>query len=108
MEARIIELGDLVGRAQVVDPSTLAHERISFGSTVTLVDTDTDEELNYTIVGSQESNPEQGLISIQSPLAKLLLGKEEGDEVVANLPSGKKNYDIEEVKYIEIVISGKK
>ena len=108
MEARIIELGDLVGRAQVVDPSTLAHERISFGSTVTLVDTDTDEELSYTIVGSQESNPEQGLISIQSPLAKLLLGKEEGDEVVANLPSGKKNYDIEEVKYIEIVISGKK
>ena len=105
MEARISELGDLVSRAQVIDPSTLSHKRISFGSTVTLLDRATDEELTYTIVGSQESNPDKGLISIQSPLAKLLLGKEEGDEVVANLPSGKKEYDIEEVGYREIEIS---
>lgn len=108
MEARILDLGDLIGRAQVVDPSTLPHQRVSFGSSVTLTDTETGEELVYTIVGSQESNPEQGLISIQSPLAKLLLGKEEGDEVNANLPSGKKKYDIEEVRYVEIVISGRK
>jgi len=104
MEARIIELGDLVSRAQVVDPSTLQHQRISFGSTVTLTDVDTDETLTYTIVGGQESNPEQGLISFQSPLAKLLLGKEEGDDIRANLPSGKKHYEIEEVFYREIVI----
>jgi transcription elongation factor GreA len=104
MEARIIELGDLVGRAQVVDPSTLPHQRISFGSTVTLTDLESDEEITYTIVGSQESNPDQGLISIQSPLARLLMGKEEGDEVNANLPSGKKQYEIEEVKYQEIII----
>ena len=108
MEARILDLGDLIGRAQIVDPSTLPHQRVSFGSSVTLTDTETGEELVYTIVGSQESNPEQGLISIQSPLAKLLLGKEEGDEVNANLPSGKKKYDIEEVRYVEIVISGRK
>ena len=105
MEARISELTDLVGRAQVVDPSTLPHQRISFGSTVTLIDVDTDEELTYTIVGGQESNPEKGLISFQSPLAKLLLGKEEGDDVRANLPSGKKHYEIEVVEYREIVIS---
>jgi len=104
MEARISELGDLVGRAQVVDPSTLPHQRVSFGSTVTMTDQETEEEITYTIVGSQESNPERGLISIQSPLARVLLGKEEGDEVTANLPSGKKQYDVEEVKFQEIII----
>ena len=104
MEARINELGDLVGRAQVVDPSTLAHERISFGSTVTLIDIDTDEEMTYTIVGGQESNPDKGLISIQSPLARQLMSKEEGDEISIQLPSGKKKYDIEEVSYKEINI----
>ena len=102
MEARITELTDVVGRAQVIDPSTLAHERISFGSTVALIDQDTDEEVRYTIVGGQESNPGKGLISINSPMAKILLGKEEGDEVSISLPAGKKMYDIEEVSYIEI------
>jgi len=104
MEARISELTDLVGRAQVVDPATLAHARISFGSTVELIDQSTDEEVTYTIVGGQESNPSKGLISIQSPLAKALLGKEEGDEVSMTLPAGKKTYDIEEVSYVEINI----
>jgi len=104
MEARIAELTDVVGRAQVVDPSTLAHERISFGSTVLLIDQATDEEIKYTIVGGQESNPTKGLISIQSPMARALIGKEEGDEVELVLPSGKKTYDIEEVSYEEIVL----
>jgi len=104
MEARISELTDVVGRAQVVDPATLAHTRISFGSTVELVDQKTDEELAYTIVGGQESNPSKGLISIHSPMAKVLLGKEEGDEVSISLPAGKKMYDIEEVSYVEIVL----
>ena len=104
MEARIAELTDVVGRAQVIEPSTLAHVRISFGSTVELIDQGTDEELTYTIVGGQESNPSKGLISIQSPMAKALLGKEEGDEVSMSLPAGKKMYDIEEVSYVEINI----
>ena len=104
MEARIAELTDVVGRAQVVDPSTLAHARISFGSTVLLIDQNTDEEIKYTIVGGQESNPTKGLISIQSPMARALIGKEEGDEVELVLPSGKKTYDIEEVLYEEINI----
>lgn len=102
MEARITELTDVVGRAQVIEPATLAHERISFGSTVELIDQDTDEEVRYTIVGGQESNPSKGLISINSPMAKVLLGKEEGDEVTMSLPSCKKMYDIEEVLYVEI------
>jgi len=102
MEARITELTDVVGRAQVIDPSTLAHERISFGSTVELINQNTDEEVVYTIVGGQESNPSKGLISIQSPMARALMGKEEGDEVELVLPTGKKIYDIEEVSYVEI------
>jgi len=104
MEARITELTDVVGRAQVVDPSTFAHDRVSFGSTVVLIDQDTDEEVKYTIVGGQESNPQTGLISIQSPMARALIGKEEGEEVELALPSGRKTYDIEEICYEEIVL----
>jgi len=99
MEARINELTDLISRAQVIDPSTLPHNRVSFGSTVLLIDQDSDEELCYTIVGTQESNPNKGLISIESPMAKALLGKEEGDEVEVKLPGGVKRYDIEEIYY---------
>lgn len=102
MEARISELTDVVGRAQVVDPEGLAHTRISFGSTIVLCDQETEEEITYTLVGAQESNPSRGLISLQSPMARVLIGKEEGDEVTLVLPSGKKTYDIEEVSYVEI------
>ena len=101
MEARIIELTDLVGRAQVIDPKKLAHQRVSFGSTVELIDQDDDSEVTYTIVGSQESNPDKGLISVGSPMAKALLGKEDGDEVVIILPSGKKSFDIESIRVME-------
>jgi transcription elongation factor GreA len=104
MEARITELTDILGRAQVVDPSTLAHARVSFGSTVQLTDQNTDEEVTYTIVGGTESNPSKGLISIQSPMARALIGKEEGDEVELVLPNGTKTYDIEEISYKEIVL----
>lgn len=99
MEARITELQDVVGRAQVVDPSKLTHTRVSFGSTVILTDHDTDEEVKYTIVGAYESDPSKRLISIQSPMARALIGKEEGEEIEVSLPSGDKTYDIEEVLY---------
>jgi len=104
MEARIAELTDIVGRAQVVDPSTFEHVRVSFGSTVCLSDQCSEEELVYTIVGGKESNPSKGLISIQSPMARVLIGKEEGDEVELVLPSGTKKYDIEEVSYKAIIL----
>ncbi len=102
MEGRIAELTDVVGRAQVVDPSKMAHTKIRFGSTVELIDQKSDEEITYTIVGRYESNPSNGLISMQSPMAKALMGKEEGDSCSVVLPSGKKKYDIEEVSYQEI------
>jgi transcription elongation factor GreA len=97
MEARISELSDIIARAHVIDPSSLSHERVSFGSRVELIDVDDDSEVCYTIVGSQESNPDNGLISINSPMGKALLGKEEGDEVEINLPSGKKLFEVEEI-----------
>lgn len=100
---RIAELGEVISRAQIVDPSELEHARISFGSTVVLCDLNADKEITYTIVGGCESNPDHGLISFNSPLAKQLLGREEGDEVHARLPGGEKTYEILEVKYQEIV-----
>jgi len=103
MEARIVELTDLVGRAHVIDPTSLAHERVSFGSKVALIDQADESEVCYTIVGSQESDPERGLISISSPMGRALLGKEEGDEVEINLPSGKKIFDIEEVSCMDAI-----
>ncbi len=103
IDNRLAELQGIIGNSQIVNPSELAHAKISFGSTVVMTDMDTDEELTYTIVGGCESNPDMGLISFGSPLAKQLLGKEEGDEVKVTLPGGKKEYEIDEVKYQEIV-----
>jgi transcription elongation factor GreA len=103
IDNRLAELQELLGNAQIVDPSELEHARVSFGTTVIMTDMDSDEEVSYTIVGGAESNPDMGLISFNSPLAKQLLGKEEGDEVKVRLPGGVKEFEIEEVKYQEIV-----
>ena len=103
IDNRLAELQNILGNSQIVDPRELAHAKISFGSTVVMTDMDTDEEFTYTIVGGSESNPDMGLISFGSPLAKQLLGKEEGDEVKVRLPSGVKEYEIDEVKYQEII-----
>jgi len=103
IDNRLAELADILGNSQIVDPSELEHTRVSFGSTVVMTDLDSDEEFTYTIVGGSESNPDMGLISFGSPLAKQLLGKEEGDEVKVRLPGGNKEFEIDEVKYQEIV-----
>ena len=102
MEARILDLTDLVGRAQIIDPSKLAHARISFGSRVELIDQEDDSEITYTIVGAQESDLSKGWISSGSPMARALLGKEEGDEASITLPSGKKTFDIESIEAMEL------
>jgi transcription elongation factor GreA len=99
MDKRIAEVEDMISRSIIIDPSTLPHNKVSFGSTVVLIDMDTDEEVNYTIVGSLESNPEAGMISFNSPLAKQLLGKEEGDEVKAQLPGGMKEFEVDSIFY---------
>ena len=103
IDNRLAELADIIGNVQIVDPSELEHAKVSFGSTVVLCDLDTDDEVTYVIVGGSESNPDIGLISFGSPLAKQLLGREEGDEVKVRLPGGEKEFEILEVKYQEIV-----
>jgi len=107
IDNRLAELQEILGNSQIVDPSELSHNKVSFGSTVIMTDMDTDEEVKYTIVGGCESNPDMGLISFGSPLAKQLLGKEEGDEVKVRLPGGEREYEIDEVLYEEIVFECK-
>lgn len=102
LDARINELTQLVAVARVIDPTSISHDKISFGSTIILENMDTQEELCYTIVGSTESNPQKGLISFHSPLAKQLLGKEVGDEVSVQLPNGQADYEILKIFYQEI------
>jgi len=103
VDLRLAEIASILGQAQIVDPAVLEHARVSFGSTVVLSDIDTDDEITYTIVGGCESNPDEGLISFNSPLAKQLLGKEEGDDFKAKLPGGIKEFEVLEVRYQEIV-----
>ena len=107
IDNRLGELQEILGSSQIVDPSELAHTKISFGSTVVMTNLDTNEEVTYTIVGGCESNPDIGLISFNSPLAKQLLGKEEGDEVKVRLPGGQKEFEIDEIKYQDIVFECK-
>ena len=107
IEARIAELGEMLLNAQVIDPSKLAHDKVSFGSTVKILNLDTDKETTYTIVGGIESDPSRGLISFGSPIAKSLLGKTEGDEVTIRLPNGESEFEILEVCYKPIVFGEK-
>ncbi len=102
IDSQIAELNAVISKDVIIDPSTLPHNKVSFGSTVSLVDVKTDEEFTYTIVGGVESNAEKGMISFNSPLAKQLMGKEEGDEIKATLPGGIKNYEVLGVYYKEI------
>src|SRR5262249_23071239 len=96
---RIGELEDQISRAQVIDPSTMNHEKIVFGATVKLVDSDSGEELFYQIVGACESDVRQGKISVESPLAKSLIGKEENDVVRVITPRGAREFEIIEIIY---------
>ena len=99
IEGRIKELEGMIGLAQVIDPSTLSGA-IKFGATVTLVDEDTEEEKTYQIVGEQEASIQNGLLNISSPLARALIGKEEGDSVEVRTPGGTKDYEVVEIKYV--------
>ncbi|RXJ88785.1 transcription elongation factor GreA [Arcobacter sp. CECT 8983] len=102
IDSQIGELGSIISKAVIIDPETLPHDRVSFGSTVHLVDVETDEEFTYAIVGGVESNAEKGFISFNSPLAKQLLGKQEGDELTATLPGGQTSFEILSVGYKEL------
>ncbi len=98
IEGRIKELEGVLGRAEVIDPSTLSGP-IKFGATVRLVDEDTEEEKTWRIVGEHEANVEMGLLNIKSPIARALIGKEEGDSVEVRTPGGEKSYEVLEIRY---------
>lgn len=99
IEGRIQELEAVIGRAQVIDPSTLSGKTVKFGATVTIIDEDSDDEETYQIVGDYESDTSKGKLSISAPVARALIGKSEGDSVSVTTPKGKKHYEIVAVSY---------
>ncbi|WP_120499563.1 transcription elongation factor GreA [Roseovarius sp. EL26] len=99
IEGRIKELEGVISLADVIDTASLKGA-IKFGATVTLVDEDTDAEKTYQIVGEYEASIENGLLNIKSPIARALIGKEEGDSVEVRTPGGEKSYEVLKVAYI--------
>ena len=99
IEGRIKEIEGIISLAEVIDPTTLSGA-IKFGATVTLVDEDTDEEKTYQIVGEHEASIEAGLLNIKSPIARALIGKDEGDSVEVRTPGGERAYEVLKIQYI--------
>lgn len=95
IEGRIMELEDKLGRAEVIDPAGHSGTRVVFGAKVKLVDEETDEEVRYQIVGPDESDVANGMLSVTSPVARALIGKDEGDSVEVTTPGG--------TRYLEII-----
>ena len=100
VEGRIAEINGKMARAQVIDVSTIDTDKVVFGATVTVYDDESENESTYRIVGEDESDIKQGLISISSPVAKALIGHRVGDEVQIKVPSGIRIYEIIDIKYV--------
>lgn len=98
IEGRIRELEGVLSRAEVIDPTRLSGS-IKFGARITIRDEDTDEERHFQIVGEVEANIEMGMLNIKSPLARALIGKDEGDFVEVRTPGGERSYEVVAVKY---------
>ena len=100
IEGRLAELEDKIARAQIIDVSKLSGKQVKFGATVNLLDEDSGDKSKYKIVGEDESDVQGGKISITSPIARALIGKEEGDVVEVMAPGGPKSYEIVKVKFL--------
>jgi len=100
IESRIADLGSKVSRAQIIDTSALAGKTVKFGATVTVVDEDDNATLEFQIVGEDEADIKERRLSVQSPLARALIGKSVGDEVEVPTPSGGKFYELLKVRFI--------
>ena len=98
-EGRIVELEDLLQRAEVIDVSKLSGATVKFGATVTVVDEDTETEKTFQIVGETEADVKNGRMSVSSPTGRALIGKKVGDVVEVNTPGGGKSYEILKVEY---------
>ena len=101
IEGRVAELEDVTSRAEVIDPSKLSNETITFGKTVIVADEETDQESEYAIVGPYEADLARGLISTSSPIAKALIGKRVGDSVEVRTPGGIKSYEVVEINILK-------
>ena len=101
IEGRILEIESKLAAAQIIDPSTLdAEGRVVFGSTVDLEEEETGAKVTYQIVGDDEADLKQGLVSISSPIARALISKSEGDVAAVQAPSGAREYEIIAVRYV--------
>lgn len=99
IEARLRQLEDRMARAQVIDPRDGSGNRVIFGATVVLADTETDERITYTIVGEDEADVNQGMISVTSPVARAIMGREAGVSVKVRVPKGMRELEILEVRF---------
>ena len=99
IHARTKYLEDVLGRAEVIDPTKLSGTKVSFGAYVTVLNVDTDKEATYQIVGPEESDLKAKRISVTSPLARGLLGHEAGDEVTIQLPAGPRTFELQDVSF---------
>jgi transcription elongation factor GreA len=98
-EGRINELEDVIGRAEVIDPTKVNGSTVKFGATVLLADADSDEEKTYQIVGEHEADVKSGRISISSPIARALISKKVGDSIEVKAPGGERAYEILEIHW---------
>lgn len=103
-EGKILDLEDKLARAEIIDIAKLSGDNIKFGATVDLIDDETEEEVSYIIVGEYEADIDKKRISIASPLARALIGKNKGDIVEVSTPKSVKSYEITQVSYIELDI----
>lgn len=99
IEGRVAELEDKIARAEVIDVTKLSGQEVKFGATVTLVDEDTEEETVYQLVGEDEADIQSGRLSITSPLARALIGKQVGESVEVMTPGGSKSYEIVQLAF---------
>jgi transcription elongation factor GreA len=99
IEGRIKEVEAIMSRAEVIDPSRFTGA-VKFGATVTIIDEDSDEQRTYQIVGEAEADLERGLLNIRSPIARALIGKDEGDSVEVRTPGGVRSYEVISVRFV--------
>jgi len=100
VQARIAQVRQRLGEVQSIDLSKIPVDKVAYGSSVVLYDLERDEKITYRLVTSEESDPENGLISTVSPIGQALMGKEEGDEIKVKTPTGWRNFEINRLKTI--------
>ena len=101
IESRVIAINDLIARANVIDVTKIENDgKVIFGATIKLQDLDTDKTISYKLVGQDEADIKKNLIFFKSPIGKALIGKDKGEMIIVNTPSGEKNFEILDVEYV--------